>query len=473
MSRISLVRTTVFRLAMLYAGLFSLLTALSLASIYWITTSQLSSQIDAGLRAEASALERLYQLKGIAVLRETIAGRSTLRSLAISNLGDAGPRQYLLTDPKLHPLAGTLSEWPAGINPAPRQWITLMLRLRHNDPGLDSGGRRDSVRAVTLVLRGGYHLLVGQSLNEIHEWRNGFLALTLAAIAFILIAGLAGGALMGGGVARRLEAVTRAADSIMAGDLSQRIPEEYRRDEFGALARKLNTMLARIEQLMQSTRAVTENVAHDLRSPLTRLRGRAEMALLKGNDTLRQKEALRKSIDDVDGIVATLNAILSIAQIESGARREWTQVDMGAVCRDAAELYEALAEDKGLEFTAHIADGLHVQGNRQLIAQAVGNLLDNAIKYTPAGGGISLTLENPSGPAVITVTDTGPGIPVDMRGKVLERFVRLDASRRLPGNGLGLSLVKAVADHHGAALSLADNRPGLRASLSFTGGNSI
>lgn len=456
---------------MLYAGLFSLLTIACLAAIYWITTSQLSSQIDAGLRAESSALERLYQLKGINVLRETIAGRSTLRSLAISNLGDAGPRQYLLTDAQLRPLAGTLAGWPQSVNPKPREWVTLVMTVRQLEPGLDSNSRQDQVRAIALVLHGGYHLLVGQSLNEISGWRAGFLALTLAAIILILIAGFAGGMLMGRGVARRLDAVTRAADTIMAGDLSRRIPEEHHRDEFDALARKLNAMLARIEQLMNSTREVTENVAHDLRSPLSRLRARAEMALLDEQLKPVERETLQKVVEETDRIVAILNAILSIAQIESGGRREWTEVDLSTVCQDAAELYEAAAEDKGITFDSDIPIGLRVRGNRQLLSQAIGNLLDNAVKYTPTGGRVQLSLAVRDHTAEVTVSDSGSGIPAAMHAKVLERFTRLDASRGTPGNGLGLSLVKAIADQHNATLRLADNHPGLRVSLALRTGS--
>jgi signal transduction histidine kinase len=225
-------------------------------------------------------------------------------------------------------------------------------------------------------------------------------------------------------------------------------------------------MLERIEVLMRNTREVTENIAHDLRSPLTRLRGSAEMALLKG-DSERQRDALRKAIEQTDSIVATLNAILSIAQIESGQRRDWSSVDMTSVCRDAAELYEVLAEEKSIRFDIDIQDTNPIRGNRQLIAQAIGNLLDNAIKYTPTSGRVSFTLKQDVAHVKVAVTDTGPGIPADMYDKVTQRFVRLDASRSQPGNGLGLSLVKAVADQHSAFLVLGDNRPGLAISLSF------
>ncbi|MGH8274828.1 MAG: sensor histidine kinase [Gammaproteobacteria bacterium] len=467
MSRIRLIHTSVFQLLMRYAGLVCLIAVACFAIIYWITLAQLHSQIDAGLRAEVAALTRLYDLKGIAGLEQTVAALSTTKSIAASNAGDAGPRQYLLVNRAFRPLAGSLKSWPAGMTQSNPTWATLWIRLRKPQPSLDSERYRFEMRAMAVTLPGGYHLLVGQSLNEIAELRNTILFLSIAAVLVVLCAGLIGGALVGRGVVRRLQEVTRTADTIMAGDLSQRIPEARSRNEFDALAGKLNAMLARIDELMRGMRDVTENVAHDLRSPLTRLRGRAEIALMKDDDAPLQREALQKVIEETDQLVTTLNAILNIAQIESGTKREWSDVDLEAVCRDAAELYEALAEEKSVRFDVEIARAGKVKGNRQLLAQAVGNLLDNAIKYTPAGGKVTLALARHESRINIVVADSGPGIPATLREKALERFSRLDASRGAPGNGLGLALVKAVGDRHGAVLSLSDNRPGLRVILSF------
>ncbi|MGH8278600.1 MAG: sensor histidine kinase [Gammaproteobacteria bacterium] len=467
MNPVRLTHTTAFRLALRYTGFVCLLTIVCFAIIYWVTISQLKTQINAGLRAESAALTRLYELKGINGLRATIAALSTTKSLAESNTGDAGPRQYLLTDAGLHPLAGSLPEWPPGIPSQNTAWTTLRLPAPSGQPGLDAVDHRFEMRSVALTLPGGYHLLVGQTLDELIELRNTILALTLAAIVLVLIAGFLGGALVSRGVLRRLQDVTHTADTIMAGNLSGRIPEEHGNDEFDALAAKLNAMLERIEQLMQATREVTENVAHDLRGPLTRLRGRAEMALMKSADVQNQREALQKAIEETDQIVATLNAILSIAQIESGPRRDWRAVDLSTVCHDLRELYEPLAEQKSIRFVSAIVSGVQITGNPQLIAQAISNLLGNAIKYTPAGGQVQLALERNARGSAVTVIDNGPGIPAELRSKALERFVRLDASRSTPGNGLGLSLVKAIAERHGAELTLADNTPGLRVALQF------
>ncbi|HET7176764.1 MAG TPA: HAMP domain-containing sensor histidine kinase [Gammaproteobacteria bacterium] len=455
-----LLKTTAFKLAMRYAAFFCLLSAACLSLLYWVTTTELDAQIDAGLRAEMAALTRLYTDKGVDGLRAAVASHSTWASLAVSDTGDTGPRQYLFVDPAGRPLAGTMSAWPSALAPASESWATLDLMLPANQPGLDEDGPEVRVRVDAVSLAGGYRLLIGQSLNETDELRETLFSLTLGTVLFTLLVGAGGGVLMGRSVVRRLQQVTRAADRIMAGDLAQRIPVEGGHDEYDALAAKLNTMLERIEQLMQRTREVTENVAHDLRSPLGRLRSRLE-TLSRGTDD-KERESLQKAIEETDRIVATLNGILSIAEIGARPRSGWEALDVTAVCRDVAELYDAVAEEKRIAFGTELAEGVQVDGNRQLLAQAVSNLLDNAIKYTPPGGRVSLQL---SPQAEITVADSGPGIPAEMRGKVLERFVRLDTSRSQPGNGLGLSLVAAVAKHHGAALVLDDNGPGLKATL--------
>ncbi len=464
---VKLIHTTAFRLAMRYAVFVSLLTVICFAIIYWITVGQLRSQIDAGLRAEVAALTRLYDLKGLPGLRQTVAALSTTKSLMESDTGDAGPRQYLLAGGDYDPLAGSLKHWPHGLSGSGTHWATVWVHEKNSRQHADSDWYHFQMRTVTVGLPGGYHLLVGQSLSEIDELRDSMFALMLAAVVLVLGAGLLGGAIVGRGVVRRLQAVTRTADTIMSGDLSQRIPQQQQRDEFGALAAKLNAMLERIEMLINSTREVTENVAHDLRSPLTRLRAGAEMALMQKASPEAREEALRRVVEEIDGIVATLNAILGIARIESGVNREWGDVDLTAVCHDAHELYEPLAEEKQLRLASQIAEGVHVRGNAQLMAQAMGNLLDNAIKYAPAPGQVSLVLERVGSDVAIMVMDNGPGIPVGKREKALERFVRLDSSRSLAGNGLGLSLVKAVADLHEARIVMEDNQPGLRIGLVF------
>lgn len=464
-SRIRLRDTTVFRLAMRYAAFFCLLSAGGFALLYGFTTAEMDAQIDAGLRAEMAALTQLYASKGAAGLKDTVAARSSFTSLAASDTGDTGPRQYLLADAGLHTLAGTFANWPAELTGDLPTLTTLDLDLPPNQPGLDEDGPRIHVRVYAVALPGGYRLLVGQALNETDELRTTLLALTIGAVLLTLAVGFLGGVWMGRGVLRRLTQVIQAADTIMAGDLSRRISEEHRRDEFEALAQKLNAMLARIETLMRAQREVTENVAHDLRSPLGRLRARLEGLLMKRPLGDADREALLKAVEETDRLAATLNAVLSIAEIEALSRARWQEMDLVEVCRDVAELYAPLADEKKLRFETSLTGHVPVRGHRQMLAQALSNLLDNAVKYTPPGGRIQLALRAEGGRAVISVADSGPGIPEGLRTRVLERFVRLDESRTQPGNGLGLSLVKAIADHHGAQLELGDNLPGLVVSL--------
>ena len=446
---------------MSYAVFFCIVVALSLGFSYWLTTSQLRVQIDAGLRAETTALSGLYQAKGLAALQSAVAARSTVGSLASSDAGDTGPRQYLLVDVSLKPLAGTLSEWPS--NATPPVVRTLELDLPANQPGLDEDSISVRVRIDAVQLDDGSRLLVGQTLNEADELRDILLATLIGVALLSLVVGIAGGVYIGNGVMRRLTEVTQAADNIMAGDLSRRIPRG-RQDEFGALADKLNAMLSRIEELMGHSREVTENMAHDLRSPLSRLRGRLESLQRAG---LGDVTALQNSIDETDRVVAMLNSILTIAGIGASGRETWEALDVAKLCRGVADLYRPIAEEKPLSFSVNLKEGVFASGHRQLLAQALSNLLDNAIKYTPAGGALQLSMHQNGTCVHITVADNGPGIPTEMHSRVLERFVRLDQSRSMPGNGLGLSLVAAVVRYHGATLHLDDNMPGFRVTLSI------
>ena len=240
--------------------------------------------------------------------------------------------------------------------------------------------------------------------------------------------------------------------------------------QFDQLAENLNRMLDRIERLMNATRLVTDSIAHDLRSPLNRLRSRLEVAQLSERPVAEYRNVMEQSLAEVDGLLATFNALLSIAHAEAGgSRKDWDRVNLGAITRDIVELYQPLAEDRSHTFSARIQDGLHtVYGSRELLAQALANLLDNAIKYTPPGGVIEITATGYNGKIEISVADNGPGIPEHLRQQALERFVRLDASRSAPGSGLGLSLVRAVAQLHDAELELADNHPGLKVTLRFS-----
>jgi signal transduction histidine kinase len=270
---------------------------------------------------------------------------------------------------------------------------------------------------------------------------------------------------------RRVEEVNRTAERVIAGNLSDRVPRLGTSDEFDQLAANLNGMLDQIERLMAGMREVTDNVAHDLKTPLARLRARLELALLGPADAPAQADAIRAAIEEADRLLATFNALLSIAEAEAGARRQPPEtIELAEIARAVTELYQPLAEERGFAMRLESTPGILIRGDRHLLSQAVANLLDNALKYgapTAGGGEIVIAVSRQDGHAVLEVRDRGPGIPETERDAVFDRFVRLEPSRSTPGNGLGLSLVRAVAHRHNATVTLADNRPGLRVRLDF------
>jgi signal transduction histidine kinase len=288
-------------------------------------------------------------------------------------------------------------------------------------------------------------------------------------VVLILILGAAGGALMSRNMLQRLDTINRTSGEIIAGDFSRRVPLNGSGDEFDSLAENLNRMLDRIERLMRGLREVTDSVAHDLRTPLNRLRNRLEESVARLNAGGQQADEIERAIAETDQLIATFNALLLIAETDAGTTRAaMSALDLGGVAADVVELYEPLAEERKISLVLMPDTSVVVEGNRSLIAQALANLVDNAIKYTPAGGKVRIRAANTSAGVELSVADSGPGIPLVDRARVTERFVRLEASRSSPGTGLGLSLVVAVAHYHRAELVLEDNMPtGLKAVLRF------
>lgn len=461
--RARLLGTTVFRMSLLYAVAFSLVAGAAVEFLYWFMASEIELQTDARLKLESDVLLERYQRSEIPALIEGV------RQL---NEQDGRPRLFfyrLFGPPEGGRLAGLL-KIHANRFEGNRLFATLGLGEVVN-VGRDSPRYSDPVRVIVTRLPDSYHLLVGRDLNEQEALLERTFETALIAVAVTLVVALGGGALMGYGVLRRIDAVNRTAGNIISGDFSQRIPLTGSNDEFDGLALRLNAMLDRIEQLMAAMRQVTNNVAHDLRSPLTRLRNRVEVTLLEARDEDEYREVLNQIMDDADGLIRTFNALLSIAQAESGVHSgDWGTVDLSDLADELAELYVPLAEDSGIRFQQQIESGLKVAGNRQLLAQAISNLLDNAIKYSPEGGSIHFQVGCKEGSCFMRIRDSGPGIPEQDRERALQRFVRLDSSRSAPGNGLGLSLVKAVAQLHEATLTLADNHPGLDVAIRLPAG---
>jgi signal transduction histidine kinase len=446
---VRLLRTNAFRLAAIYFGLFAVSVSALLVFIYLSTADFIEQQTEATIDAEITGLREQYRERGLAGLVEIIRGR-----VAAQRTDTA---LYLITDPALQPLAGNLSGWPVDVPTRPER---ISFPVQDKEPG---GDGTDAAMAAVFPLPGGYLLLVGRDLHDARMFRSRITkTLAWAALATLAL-GVAGGLFMTRNMLRKVESVNRTSARIIHGDLSQRVPLTGSGDEFDQLAGNLNAMLDQIERLMAGMRQVTDNIAHDLRTPLARLRARLEVTLLERPDAARYAEALRETITEADRLLGTFNALLSIAEAEAGSRREtMAVVDVGEIADAVAELYEPAAEEKGLRLEVASDSALAVRGDRHLLSQAIANLLDNALKYTPSGK-VSLSTRANSDGVRIEVADTGPGVPADRRETVFDRFVRLEGSRSTPGNGLGLSLVRAVAKLHGGEAWLEDNQPGLRA----------
>lgn len=449
-----LFQTSIFRIVLLYLLLLGATLTLVLGFIYWQTAGLLERQTDETVQAEIRGLAEQYRDEGPVRLMEVIRERSGPRGVA--------ENVYLLTGPGYRPLAGNLTAWPEA---ATQQdgWLEVTLS-RRDDPT----GKPHIIRGRAFELAGGYHLFVGRDTLE----RGDFRSIVAGALAWAVLPALAlaliGGALIGRYSLARVDAVRAASEDIVRGDLSRRVPLNGSGDEFDRLATTINDMLARIETLMGGMRLVTDSLAHDLRSPLTRAKGAIEMALRRQEDAEAYRQALEQTAGELETILRTFEALINIAQAEAGLNRlTLAELDLSRLALDLLEVYQPIAEEAGLELTGDLAPQVVIKGHRQLLGQALANLLDNAVKYTPSGGCINVTLAAGEQGARLTVADSGSGIPAAERERVLQRFVRLDASRGTPGSGLGLSLVAAVAKLHDVTLALDDNAPGLKVTLDF------
>lgn len=435
-------------------GLFGVASLALLSFIYWSTVAVIERQISDTIESEVRGLAEQYQERGLPGLIDVVQERA----------GERGndDNVYLLTTPALVPLAGNLAQWPE-THDANDSWLALTLSKQN-------GGKvaEHHVRARAFVLQGGYHLLVGRDTEDSARFRTTVLKTLALAAAITLALGLIAGYIFSRRMLARVESMATTSRRIIAGDMSQRLRGDGSGDEFDRLADSFNAMLEQIERLMAGMRLATDSLAHDLRRPLTRLKARAELALLEPASRQRDRAALADVLDQADFALTMFDNLLKIAMAESGASAgDFRDVDLAAVARDAAELYEPLAEENGVALVIDAPDGAVVRGQPELLAQSVANLIDNAVKYTPSGGRIAVSVAIAEGCARLTVADSGPGVPEADRRRVLDRFVRLDECRSSPGTGLGLSLVAAVARLHGAALDLDDNAPGLRVTLTI------
>jgi signal transduction histidine kinase len=458
----SLFRTTPFRLTLLFLALFAGAASAFLFYIYSVTVLEVTRIADAAITRETQSLEGVY----------SIGGREALRHAMIERTQGDRPFLYLLLDPNGHRIWGTL---PNGLVARFDERNTDMVRFSVSKAGPGGPTRLDLARGERRRLAGGETLFVGQDVTEAEAYVFRIVRALWGAGALVVVLGLAGGLIVSRNVNRSVAGLNAVVAAVQGGDLRARVELRGARDEFEELAAGLNDMLDRLERSIGGLRHAGDAIAHDLRSPLTRLRTRLEVAILdveagQGDP----KAALAQALEDADGVLRTFVAVLAIARLQAaGSAPDQTIFDTRQLAADVAELYEPLCEERGLDFKAELNTGLTARGNREFIAQALANILDNAVKYTPSGGAVMLrSRRRSSGEVEFSVTDTGPGVPDDQRERVVQRFVRLENSRNQPGSGLGLSLVAAVAGAHDGRLELSEGPgkvgemgPGLRVAL--------
>jgi signal transduction histidine kinase len=455
-----LVRTTAFKLSLVYLTVFAIFAACLLGYFAWNTRRLITEQITETVNADVIGLADQYRVAGLRRLVLIVDNRSRR----------PGSNLYLVTLPSGEALAGNISSLGPGVIDK-TGWAETTYR-RANDP--DATDNNALVHVSQLP--GGYRLLVGRDLEERQRLDDSVWTAAQWATALVVVLGLLGGFFITRRVLKRVDAMTASAQGIMTGNLSGRLPTSGSGDELDRLAEHLNAMLERIEALMHGLKEVSDNIAHDLKTPLTRLRNRSEAALRTAKNESDYRAALETTIEESDGLIRTFNALLMIARAEAGqARENLVQFDAAEIARDICELYEPVAEEQGIDLKIETDEPAVVKGNRELVSQALANLVDNAIKYAvplksdeserPAA--ITVAASNGGDSVLLSVQDTGPGIPEADRGRAVERFVRLESSRTQPGSGLGLSLAAAVARLHGGELRLEDNHPGLRAVMAL------
>lgn len=447
-----LFKTSSFRLSAIYLLFFAFSTAALLTYVYYYTSGLLERQTEDTIRAEVLGLADQYHERGIGGVMDVINRR----------IAD-GDTIYRLQGPNGEALAGNLANMPSD-KLSDQLWIDFPISV-----GKAPTATQHTVRAYYVELAGEYELLVGRDVQDIRKFGEIIRTALYWALGFSVVMGVGGGLFMSRNFLRRIDAITEASHGIMAGQLSGRMPVTGTGDEIDRLSGSLNDMLSQIERLMQGMREVSSNVAHDMRSPLTRLRARVEAALRSGSKE-EYADALQSTIVECDSLLKTFNALLSIAQAEAGQSRADLEVlNVHEILQDVAELYGPVLEEEGGTLTLDVERELPVKASRQLLAQVINNLIDNALKYGADAktGQVDLIVRGHLvGNAVeVSVIDHGEGIAEVDRERVLQRFVRLDNSRTKPGNGLGLSLVASVMTMMGGNLQLKDNHPGLMVVL--------
>jgi signal transduction histidine kinase len=448
-----LLRSAGFRFAAIYALLLAASAAALALFLWWSTAGLLDRQTTAAIQADAQSLSERFGTGGLPALVLTIEDRLT------QNVEDDAI--YLLVDPAGHRLAGNLTHWPQGASAQSGEWYELPI---------ERAGMRSVAVVQSFTLPGGFRLLIGRDAQARAQLRRLLTGAFLWAVVVVVAMASAGALVVRSLFRRALANVSATAMAIAGGDFSQRVRLSGRGDEFDQLAETINDMLDRMARLMEGVREVSNAIAHDLRTPITRARARLEDASVHAETVGQLRAAIERATADLDGIVAVFQALLRIAEIEAGSRRAaFATVDVAPLLADVAELYGAVAEEKGIALTVRTPASLTTFGDRELIQQAVANLVDNAVKFSPPGGAVTLSAAGTRAGIDVTVADQGPGIPPADRERAAERFFRGESARNSPGAGLGLALVQAVAQLHGGSLRLAEAAPGLIVTLALPG----
>jgi signal transduction histidine kinase len=445
----ALYRTTAVRLSAIYLLLFAVCAAFLVFYVSSMSEGLLQQQMREAVAQETEQIERVFDNNGMNGLLRTLERRAR----------QPGANLYIIASPTGEVLAGNVAAIQPGVLDNEGWTETPFRYQRYQEEA--RGSNRPMAYAQVTFLSNGLRVLVGRDLGEPENFRKLVRQALMVALGVMGVGALAIWYLIGRNALKRMDRMSDASQRIMAGDLSQRLPTSGSGDEFDRLSESLNTMLGRIEKLNEGLKQVSDNIAHDLKTPLTRLRNKAEAALA-GNEKVDHRIALEEMIGESDQLIRTFNALLMISRVEAGqAPAEMSAIDISSIAHDSAELYEPVAEDCGLKLVTEIADGVEIKGNRELVGQALGNLIDNAIKYAEGSDDpeIRVSLVRREGDVVLSVADSGAGVPDDKRDEVIKRFVRLDASRSKPGTGLGLSLVGAVMEMHHGRLELDTTHP--------------
>ena len=442
-------RSTTFKLALISIGVFGAVVIALFGYVYWSTTNFVLSRSDSAIEAEWATLRSIYDMSGREGLIQAIEQRSGTAPLESS--------VYLLADQSFAPVAGNLKKWPA-VNGA-GQWSEF---------SADGAPRQLLLRATWETLPNGFHLLVGKDVSDLGR----FATQIYVALAFTILLIFALAALASVSVTRRtvgrIESINMTSRAIMESGLGRRIPIRGTQDEWDQLAQNLNSMLERIETLMAEVKQVSDNVAHDLRTPLARMRGRLEKASIEKNAPDHDQSLISETMADLDAVLRMFSSLTRISQIEAANQTAaFRMVNLGEIATEVTELFDAAAEGKGGRVEVFGDKTVRISADRDLLFDAISNLVDNAIKHGREGGLVSVRLDRKDREAILSVSDEGPGIPSEEFEHVFKRFYRLERSRRMPGNGLGISLVAAVTRLHGASVRFIDNAPGLRVELRF------